>query len=131
MLVRVEETSLGIAACPLPPRDDGAVGLVEFAVDLGVEAETGQPALHVATLSLVEADPIFGFLIASSAKIAGSTDVERSRVAVLGPALPASALTRILRTDNARRTTSIGLFFLLPSLDDFAFKTDVGSNTPP
>src|SRR6266404_797057 len=62
MLRRVEEAGLGIAACPLPARDDGAGRLVEFSVDLGVEAETGQPALHGASLSLVEADLIFGFL---------------------------------------------------------------------
>src|ERR1700694_3958181 len=62
MLQLVEETSLGIVACRLPARDDGAGRLVELSVDLGVEAETGQPALHVATLSLVEPDLIFGFL---------------------------------------------------------------------
>jgi hypothetical protein len=62
MLQRVEEASLGIAACRLPASDDGAGRPVEPSVDLGVEAETGQPALHVATLSLVEAYLIFGFL---------------------------------------------------------------------
>ena len=62
MLPRVEEASLGIAACRLPARDDGPGRLVEPSVDLGVEAETGEPALHVATLSLVEAYLIFGFL---------------------------------------------------------------------
>src|SRR5712671_64535 len=62
MLRRVEEAGLGIAACRLPARDNRAGLLVELSVDLGVEAETGQPALDVATLSLVEADPIFGFL---------------------------------------------------------------------
>ena len=62
MLQRVEEASLGIAACRLPASDDGAGRPVEPSADLGVEAETGQPALHVATLSLVEAYLIFGFL---------------------------------------------------------------------
>ena len=62
MLRRIEESGPGIAACPLPARDDGAGRLIELSVDLGVEAETGQPALHVATLSLVEAYLIFGFL---------------------------------------------------------------------
>jgi hypothetical protein len=62
MLQRVEEASLGIAACRLPAHDDGPGRLVEPSVDLGVEAETGQPALHVATLSLVKAHLIFGFL---------------------------------------------------------------------
>src|SRR5882672_12955130 len=62
MLQRVEEAGLGIAACLLPAHDDGAGRLVELSVDLGVEAETSQPALHVATLSPVEADLIFGFL---------------------------------------------------------------------
>ena len=62
MLQRVEEARLGIAACRLPTRDHGAGGRVEPSVDSGVEAETGQPALHVATLSLVESYLIFGFL---------------------------------------------------------------------
>src|SRR5258706_15976255 len=62
MLQRVEEAGPGIAACLLPAPDDGAGRLVELSVDLGVEAETGQPALHVATLSLLEADLIFGLL---------------------------------------------------------------------
>ena len=38
------------------------VEFVEPTADLGIEAETGQPALHVATLSFVEAYLIFGFL---------------------------------------------------------------------
>src|SRR3984893_5240828 len=62
MLQRVEEAGLGIAACLLPARDDSAGRLVELSVDLSVKADTGQPALHGASLSLVEADPIFGFL---------------------------------------------------------------------
>src|ERR1700676_4711919 len=62
MLQRVEEAGQGIAACPLPARDDGAGRLVELSVDLSVEAETGQLELHVAPLSPVEADIIFGFL---------------------------------------------------------------------
>src|ERR1700730_1980703 len=62
MLQRVEEASLGIAACRLPASDDGAGRPVDPSADLGVEAETGQPALHVATPSLVEAYLIFGFL---------------------------------------------------------------------
>src|SRR5882672_8534409 len=63
MLRRVEEATLGIAARPLPAHDHGAGPFVEPSVHLGVEAQTGQPALHVTTLSLVEADLIFGFLI--------------------------------------------------------------------
>ena len=62
MLERVEEAGPGIAACPLPARDDGAGRRVELSVDLGLEAETGQPALHGTALFLVEADLIFGFL---------------------------------------------------------------------
>jgi len=62
MLQRVEEASPGIPPCRLPTRDDGTGRLVEPSADLGVETETGQPALHVATLSLVEANLIFGFL---------------------------------------------------------------------
>src|SRR6266480_5385118 len=61
MLQRVEEAGVGIAACPLPARDGGAGRLVELSVDPSVEAKTGQPALHGASLSLVEADLIFGF----------------------------------------------------------------------
>jgi hypothetical protein len=62
VLQLVEEAGLGIAARGLPARDHGAGGFVELAVDLGVEAETGQPALHVAALALVEADLVFGGL---------------------------------------------------------------------
>src|SRR6266850_2131969 len=39
MLQRVEEAGLGIAACPLPTRDDRAGLLVELSVGLDVEAE--------------------------------------------------------------------------------------------
>lgn len=62
MLQRVEEAGPGIAACRLPAGDDGAGRLVEPSIDLGVEAQTGQPALHVAAFCLVESYPIFGFL---------------------------------------------------------------------
>ena len=62
MLQRVEEASLGIAARRLPASDDGPGRLVEPTADPGIEAETGQLALHLATLSLVEAYLIFGFL---------------------------------------------------------------------
>src|SRR5882724_466736 len=62
MLQRVKEAGLGIAPCRLPARDDGAGRLIEFPVDLCVEAETRQPALHGATLALVKPDLIFGFL---------------------------------------------------------------------
>src|SRR5712671_2435695 len=62
MLRRIEEARPGIAACRLPAREDGAGWRVDPPVGLGVEAEAGQSALHVATLSLVEADLIFGLL---------------------------------------------------------------------
>src|SRR4051812_16643086 len=62
MLRRAEKPSVGIAAGRLPTCDDGAGRLVEPSIDLAVEAEPGQPALHVATLCLVETDLIFGFL---------------------------------------------------------------------
>lgn len=94
MLQRVEETRLGIAACHLPTRDHGAGGLLEPSVDLGVEAETGKPALHVATLPFVECYLIFGSWVASWLKVAGSTDANRSRLVMLGPALATFALTR-------------------------------------
>ena len=74
MLLRVEKASLGIAACRLPARNDRPGRLVEPSVDLGVETETGQPALHVATLALVESYLIFGFRVASWAEVVGSTD---------------------------------------------------------
>src|ERR1700693_5308846 len=82
MLLCVEEAGLGIAACPLPTRDDGAGRLVELSVDLGVEAETGQPALHDATLSPVEADLIFGFLscfVGKGRRIGGGRQVAGGR----------------------------------------------------
>src|SRR5258705_3600351 len=62
MLQRVEQAGLGIAACPLPARDDRAGRFVELSVGLDVEAEARQPALHVFTPCPVEADLIFGFL---------------------------------------------------------------------
>src|SRR5258708_1102288 len=62
MLQRVEEAGLGIAACRLPARDDSAGRSVELSVGPGVEAETGQPAVAVFAVCLVEADLIFGFL---------------------------------------------------------------------
>src|ERR1700722_6912634 len=83
MLQRIEETSIGIAACGLPARDDGASRLVEPSIDLGVEAETGQPALHVATLFLVEAYLIFGFLsclLGKGRRIDGCQQVAVDRV---------------------------------------------------
>src|ERR1700719_3411468 len=82
MLERVEEAGPAIAACPLPARDDGAGRRVELSVDLGVEAETGQPALHVATLFLVEADLIFGLLsclVGRSRRIDGCRQVAGCR----------------------------------------------------
>ena len=39
------------------------VGSIELAGDLGVEAEPGEAALHVAALALVEADLILGGLV--------------------------------------------------------------------
>src|SRR5579864_3936359 len=51
-----------IAARGLPALDDRAGVLVELAVDLGVEAEPGEPALHVAALALVETDLVLGDL---------------------------------------------------------------------
>ena len=116
MLQRVEEAGPGIAACRLPTRDDGAGRLVEPSVDLGVEAETGQSALHVATLSLVESYLIFGFLSCLVDNVAGSADANRLRSVMLGPASATFALTRIPRTDNARMKTRNGLSSLNLSL---------------
>ena len=54
MLRRIEEACRGITAGRLPAGNDGAGRRVELSVGPGVEAEAGQPALHVATLSFVE-----------------------------------------------------------------------------
>ncbi len=64
MLRRAEEPGVWIAASRLPTCDDGAGRLVEPSIDLGAEAEPGQPALHITTLCLVKADLIFGLLSA-------------------------------------------------------------------
>src|SRR5882762_8375635 len=82
MLHCIEEASLGIAACLLPARDDGAGRLVEPSVYLGGETETGQPALYIATLPLVEADLIFGFLscfVGQCRWIGGCRQIARGR----------------------------------------------------
>src|SRR3981081_3083362 len=63
VLQLVEVAALGIAAGGLPARDHAAGGLIELAGGLGVEAEPGEAALHVAALALVEADLIFGGLV--------------------------------------------------------------------
>ena len=50
---------------------------------------------------------------------------------MLGPALATFALTRIPKTDNARMKTRNGLSSLISeSLNDFALRTHVGSNSP-
>src|SRR5205814_9974272 len=63
VLQLVEVAALGIAAGGLPARDHAAGSLIELAIDLGVEAEPGEAALHVAALALVEADLILGGLV--------------------------------------------------------------------
>src|SRR4051812_15656429 len=63
VLQPVEVAALRIAAGRLPARDHAAGSLIELAVDLGVEAEPGEAALHVAALTLVEADLILGGLV--------------------------------------------------------------------
>src|SRR3954454_12980765 len=63
VLQLVEVAALGIAAGGLPARDHAAGGRIELASGLGVEAEPGEAALHVATLALVEADLILGGLV--------------------------------------------------------------------
>jgi hypothetical protein len=51
---------------------------------------------------------------------------------MLGPALATFALARIPKTDNARMKTRNGLSSLISeSLNDFALRTHVGSNSPP
>src|ERR1700732_3247113 len=87
MLQRVEETGLGIAARRLPARDNGARRVVELAVDLDAKAETFQPALHVATFALVEADPIFGFPSCSVSCFVGQgRRIDRCRLLARGRA---------------------------------------------
>ena len=82
MLKRVEEASPGIAARSLPARDGGAGRLVELSIGLGVEPESGQPPLHVATLPLVESDLSFGFascLVGKALRIDGCRHVADGR----------------------------------------------------
>jgi len=56
VLELVEISAGGIAACRLPSPDHRAGLVVELARDLGIEAKTGQPALHIATLTAIEPD---------------------------------------------------------------------------
>ena len=63
VLQRVEIAARGIAAGGLPAGDHGPGRRIELAGDLGVEAEPGKAALHVATLALVEADLVLGGLV--------------------------------------------------------------------
>ena len=62
MLRCVKKARRGIATSRLPACDRRAGLVIELSVDLGVEADTGQPTLHVATLAPVQTDLIFGFL---------------------------------------------------------------------
>jgi hypothetical protein len=51
---------------------------------------------------------------------------------MLGPALATFALARIPKTDKARMKTRNGLSSLISeSLNDFALRAHVGSNSPP
>ena len=78
MLRRVEKAGPGITARQLPAHDDGAGAVVELSTGFGVEAETGQPALHVAPLSLIKSYLIFGFLsclVGKCRRIDGSQQV--------------------------------------------------------
>src|SRR6202012_5002590 len=63
VLQRVEIAGDGIAARGLPALDHGAGVLVELAGRLGVEAEAGQAALHVAALAAVEPNLVFAGLV--------------------------------------------------------------------
>src|SRR5882757_8020883 len=63
VLQRVEVAALRIAAGGLPAGDHGAGVVVELAGNLGVEAEAGQAALHVAALAAIEAELVLGGLI--------------------------------------------------------------------
>src|SRR6266516_6114463 len=63
VLQLVEVAALGIAAGGLPARDHATGGLIELAGGLGVEAEPGEAARHVAALALVEADLVLGGLV--------------------------------------------------------------------
>ena len=56
VLELVDISAGGIAACRLPSPDHRAGLVVELARDLGIEAKTGQPALHIATLTAIEPD---------------------------------------------------------------------------
>src|ERR1700761_5787941 len=63
VLQRVEIAGDGIAARGLPALDHRAGVVVELAGRLGVEAESGEAALHVAALAAVEADLVLGGLV--------------------------------------------------------------------
>src|SRR5258708_5593580 len=62
VLELVEKARRRIAAGGLPTLEHGAGVVIERAGRLGVEAETVEAALHVAALTLVEADLVLGEL---------------------------------------------------------------------
>src|ERR1700738_2097575 len=132
MLQRVEEPRPGTAPCRLPARDDGAGRLVEPSVDPGVEAETGQPALHVATLSLVEAALIFGFpgcFVGLGRRIDGCRQVSWGRARTGFGSICADENSHDRQCEDQ---DTHGLVSPDPKVShDFASKTCVGSNTPP
>ncbi len=63
VLQGVEIAGGGITARGLPALDHGAGLVVEPAIRLGVEAEPGQTALHVAALAPIQPDLVFGGLV--------------------------------------------------------------------
>ena len=56
VLQLVEIAAGGITARRLPAPDHRTGLVIEFAGDLDIEAKTGQPALHIATLTAIEPD---------------------------------------------------------------------------
>ena len=63
VLELVQIAGCGIVARRLPALDHAAGRFVELAVDLGVEAEAVEAALHVAALALVETKLVFRDLV--------------------------------------------------------------------
>ena len=62
MLQAVQKAAAGIATGGLPTLDHRAGRFIKRSVDLSIEAKSSQPALHVAALTLVEANLVFGDL---------------------------------------------------------------------
>src|SRR5262249_39134878 len=63
VLKLVEIPAGGIAACRLRSPDGRAGLVIELAGNRGIEAKTGQPALHITTLAAIEPDLVLRELV--------------------------------------------------------------------